>query len=165
MSRRTGRATTSLTPAHTPAVCDDATNGARGEAVFQMLRTWTWARVPFGPTRRRQDAVDVPVSSGPPAPPRVAPPPPACEPAPTSRHRLDLAPARRSRCTLRRSWPAGKRCGALVRRASLRWTSGNLVADAGGLSTPALTCGDAALSQVRAMIDDLGWGRLIVRKY
>src|SRR3954471_13053975 len=74
MSRRTGRATTRLTPAHTPAVCDDATNGARGEAVFQMLRAWTWARVPFGPTRRRQDAVDVPLSTGRPGPSQAVSP-------------------------------------------------------------------------------------------
>jgi len=29
-------------------------------------------------------------------------------------------------CASRRSWPAGTRCGALVRRASLRWTTGKL---------------------------------------
>src|SRR4051812_44070262 len=91
--------------------------------------------------------------------------PPACEPAPTSRGRLDLAPARRSRCALRRSWPAGTRCGALVRRASLRWTSGNLVAAAGGLSIPPLTCTDAASPQVSPLIDDLGVRWEILRKY
>src|SRR4051794_7903929 len=74
--------------------------------------------------------------------------PPTCEAAPTSRGRLDLAPARRSRCTLRRSWPAGTRCGAFVCRASLRWTSGNLVAMPGSVSTPRLTCGNAEKAQV-----------------
>src|SRR4051794_28274039 len=66
---------------------------------------------------------------------------------------------------LRRSWPAGKRCGALVRRASLRWTSGNLVLPAGYLSTPGLTCADAASSQVSGLIDDLQSPREILRKY
>jgi len=40
-------------------------------------------------------------------------------------------------CSSRRSWPAGTRCGALVRRASLRWTAGKLTANPGCLSTPA----------------------------
>src|SRR3954454_9654869 len=39
-----------------------------------MFRAWTWARVPFGPTRRRQDAVDVPLSTGPPGPSQVVSP-------------------------------------------------------------------------------------------
>jgi len=37
-------------------------------------RTWTWARVPFGPTRRRPDAVDVPLSTGRPGPSQVVSP-------------------------------------------------------------------------------------------
>src|SRR5947207_8255327 len=36
--------------------------------------TWTWARVPFGPTRRRQAAVDVPLSTGRPGPSQVVSP-------------------------------------------------------------------------------------------
>jgi len=45
---------------------------------------WTWARVPFGPTRRRQDAVDVSLSTGRPGPPRWSHPAPTCETAPPS---------------------------------------------------------------------------------
>jgi len=46
---------------------------------------WTWARVPFGPTRRQMVAVDVPLSTGHPGPSQVVAPRRQCESAPSNR--------------------------------------------------------------------------------
>jgi hypothetical protein len=77
------------------------------------------------------------LSTGHPGPSQVVAPRRPCERLADIPLRLDLAPARRDGCSSRRSWPAGTRCGAFARRASLRWTFGKLTVVREGVSTPA----------------------------